>query len=89
MVRTASLFSQLIREIPRLEFQLLKWLHYRSRAAWSFSNLASLLRLNLFTYRNLDDWLSNPFGTPPIVPTVQQLVLPLTGLGQQLRTQGG
>jgi hypothetical protein len=72
-----------------LALLLLKWLHYRSRAAWSFSNLASLLRLNLFTYRNLDDWLSNPFGTPPIVPAVQQLVLPLTGLGQQLRTQGG
>lgn len=71
-----------------LALLLLKWLHFRSRAKWSFSNLASLLRLNLFTYRDLDDWLSNPFGTPPIVPTVEQLVLPLTRLGQPLPTRG-
>jgi hypothetical protein len=30
---------------------LLKWLHYVSRAKWSISNLASMQRLNLFTYR--------------------------------------
>lgn len=29
---------------------LLKWLHYISRAGWSFSNLAAMLRMNLFTY---------------------------------------
>lgn len=28
---------------------LLKWLHHLSRLQWSFSNLAYLLRLNLFT----------------------------------------
>lgn len=72
-----------------LALLLLKWLHYRSRAGWSFSNLASLLRLNLFSYRNLEDWLSNPFGTPPIVPAIEQLSLPLTGLGQPQRTCGG
>jgi hypothetical protein len=32
---------------------LLKWLHDLSKAKWSFSNLASMLRLNLFTYRDL------------------------------------
>ena len=46
---------------------LLKWLHHLSKAQWSFSNLASLLRMNLFTYRNLSRWLENPFGTPPLV----------------------
>jgi hypothetical protein len=56
---------------------LLKWLHFLSRAAWSLSNLASMLRLNLFTYRDLLDWLHQPFATPPIVPTVEQLRLPL------------
>ena len=56
---------------------LLKWLHHLSRANWSFSNLASMLRLNLFTYRDLRDWLNNPFGTPPIVPGPEQLVLSL------------
>jgi hypothetical protein len=56
---------------------LLKWLHHLSKANWSLSNLASMLRLNLFTYRDLLDWLHNPFGTPPIVPGAEQLVLSL------------
>ena len=54
---------------------LLKWLHYLSKAKWSFSNLASMLRLNLFTYRDLPEWLNDPFGTPPSVPRPQQLTL--------------
>ena len=57
---------------------LLKWLHHLSQAHWSLSNLATMLRLNLFTYRDLRDWLRNPFGTPPIVPSPQQLALSLT-----------
>jgi Domain of unknown function (DUF4372)/Transposase DDE domain len=56
---------------------LLKWLHHLSQANWSLSNLATMLRLNLFTYRDLRDWLHNPFGTPPIAPGPQQLVLSL------------
>ena len=57
---------------------LLKWLHHLSKAKWSLSNLASMLRLNLFTYRDLSAWLDNPFGTPPILPESQQLNLGLT-----------
>lgn len=56
---------------------LLKWLHYLSQAKWSRSNLASMLRLNLFTYRDLTAWLDNPFGTPPLLPDSQQLALGL------------
>ena len=56
---------------------LLKWLHHLSRAKWSLSNLASMLRLNLFTYRDLRLWLENPFGTPPLVPQTEQLALDL------------
>jgi hypothetical protein len=56
---------------------LLKWLHHLSQANWSLSNLAVMLRLNLFTYRDLLDWLHNPFGTPPLVPSAEQLVLSL------------
>lgn len=56
---------------------LLKWLHHLSQANWSLSNLASMLRLNLFTYRNLLDWLHNPFNTPPIVPGPEQLTMAL------------
>ncbi len=57
---------------------LLKWLHHLSKAKWSLSNLASMLRMNLFTYRDLAAWLDNPFGTPPIVPESLQLTLTLT-----------
>jgi Domain of unknown function (DUF4372)/Transposase DDE domain len=56
---------------------LLKWLYHLSKAKWSFSNLASMLRLNLFTYRDLRRWLENPFGTPPLVPLAEQLTLNL------------
>ena len=56
---------------------LLKWLHHLSKAKWSLSNLASMLRMNLFTYRDLNAWLDNPFGTPPILPESQQLTLGL------------
>jgi Transposase DDE domain/Domain of unknown function (DUF4372) len=60
-----------------LAILLLKWLHHLSKAKWSLSNLASLLRLNLFTYRDLRNWLDNPFQTPPLLPESQQLTLPL------------
>jgi hypothetical protein len=56
---------------------LLKWLHHLSKARWSLSNLASMLRMNLFTYRDLNTWLDNPFGTPPLFPESQQLTLGL------------
>jgi Domain of unknown function (DUF4372)/Transposase DDE domain len=56
---------------------VLKWLHHLSKAKWSLSNLASMLRLNLFTYRDLRKWLDNPFGTPPLVPQSEQLTLNL------------
>jgi len=61
---------------------LLKWLHHLSKAAWSLSNLASMLRLNLFTYRDLRNWLDDPFQTPPIEPLPQQLDLFLPAIGQ-------
>jgi hypothetical protein len=50
---------------------LLKWLHHLSKAKWSLSNLASMLRLNLFTYRDLRTWLDDPFETPPLLPDSQ------------------
>jgi hypothetical protein len=52
---------------------LLKWLHHLSKARWSLSNLASMLRLNLFTYRDLQAWLDDPFGTPPLEPQPEQM----------------
>jgi hypothetical protein len=52
---------------------LLKWLHHRSKAGWSLSNMFYMLIMNLFTYRDLYDWLDDPFKIPPIPPAAQQL----------------
>jgi len=58
---------------------LLKYLHHLSKFGWSMSNLATMLRLNLFTYRDLQEWLHDPFGQPPSPPVIQ---LCLPGIGQ-------
>ncbi|CAO0821960.1 hypothetical protein DFAR_2740025 [Desulfarculales bacterium] len=39
-----------------------------SLAAWSKFNLTAMLRLNLFTYRELRAWLQHPYHTPPLMP---------------------
>jgi hypothetical protein len=67
-----------------LTIVLLRWLHHLSKARWSLSNLVSLLRLSLFTYRDLEEWLNDPFETPPQFPTPKQLPLDLFGLGQPI-----
>jgi hypothetical protein len=54
---------------------VLRYLQFRSRLAWALSNLVALLRWNLFTYRDLWEWLNRPFDTPPQAP--QQLELNL------------
>ena len=64
---------------------LLKWLHHLSKAKWSLSNLASMLRMNLFTYRDLTSWLNNPFGTPPSSPNPCNLLFRSLDLGQANR----
>jgi hypothetical protein len=61
---------------------LLKWLHHISKAGLSFSVLASMLRMNLFTYRDLFDWLDDPFKTPPNLPVPEQLPLSFKRSGQ-------
>jgi hypothetical protein len=53
---------------------LLKYLHHLSKFGWSMSNLATMLRLNLFTYRDLQQWLHDPFGQPPVPPVIQLLL---------------
>ncbi|CAO0822912.1 transposase [Desulfarculales bacterium] len=52
---------------------LLKRLHHLSLAAWSLSNLAAMLRLNFFTYRELRAWLQHSYHTPPLMPEQAQL----------------
>ena len=54
---------------------LLKYLQFRSRLNWALSNLVAFLRWNLFTYRDLWEWINNPFNTPPLEPIPEQLSL--------------
>ena len=54
---------------------LLKYLQFRARLSWSLSNLVALLRWNLFTYRDLWQWIDRPFETPPEGPSDLQLTL--------------
>ena len=44
---------------------LLRYLQLSSRFGWSLSNLVALLRMNLFTHRDLMAWLDQPFAVPP------------------------
>jgi hypothetical protein len=64
---------------------VIKYLHHLSTFSWSLSNLVSLLRWNLFTCRDLRQWLDDPYETPPAEPLPVQESLPLCGLGQQVR----
>ena len=66
---------------------LIKYLQFKSRFAWSLSNLVAFLRWNLFTYRDLWGWIDHPFDVMPIQPMPVQHVLSMPGLGQHfLRT---
>jgi len=44
---------------------LIKYLQMKSTFAWSLSNLVALLRQQLFVYRDLFQWLNDPFQAPP------------------------
>ena len=56
---------------------LLRYLQICSRFAWSLSNLVALLRMNLFTHRDLWAWLNRPYETPPVLYEAEQLTLNL------------
>ena len=54
---------------------LLRYLQFRSKCHLPLCRLVALLRLNLFSYRDLWEWLDDPFKTPPALPEYQQLEL--------------
>ena len=54
---------------------LLKYLQLRSRFGWSLSNLAALLRQQLFVYRDLWLWIDKPFQPPPMLTGATQQML--------------
>lgn len=54
---------------------VIRHLRFRSKFGWAVSDLVALLRWNLFSYRNLWEWLNRPFDTPPEMPGGLQLEL--------------
>lgn len=44
---------------------LLRYLQMSSKFGWSMANLVALLRMNLFTHRDLMAWIEQPFAAPP------------------------
>jgi hypothetical protein len=52
---------------------ILRLLQLRSKFNWSLSNLVALLRMALFTHRDLWAWLNKPYETAPIPYEPEQL----------------
>jgi hypothetical protein len=61
---------------------LLKILKLRSTFAWSMSNMVAMLRFNLFTYRDLWQWIDAPFESVHTDAGGIRLSLFSAGLGQ-------
>ena len=58
---------------------ILKYLQMKARFGWSLSNLAALVRQQLFIFRDLWAWLDKPQEGPPVVrQPADQLPIPLT-----------
>jgi len=56
---------------------ILKYLQLKAKFGWSLSNLVALLRMNLFTHRDLWAWIDVPFEeSPPIQPSRQLSLVP-------------
>ena len=49
----------------------LKLLKKLSTYGWSMSNLVAMVRLTLFSYRDMRSWLDHPFSEPPWEPDIQ------------------
>jgi Transposase DDE domain len=56
---------------------ILKYLKAKSKINWSLSNLVAMLRMNLLTYKDLWEWLNQPYFSPPARPQVVQESLAL------------
>lgn len=56
---------------------ILKYLKLRSSFGWSLSNLVALLRQQLFVYRDLYQWIDDPFQAPPALAGIHDVQLKL------------
>jgi hypothetical protein len=59
---------------------LVKYLQLRAKLGWALSNLIALLRWNLFTYRDLWQWIDAPFETLPGTAVAKQTWLMLDSI---------
>jgi hypothetical protein len=59
---------------------LVKLLQFRSRLKWALSNLVALLRWNLFAYRDLWNWINDPYAHPADPSGAAQLTLVLDSI---------
>ena len=66
---------------------LIKYLQFKSKFSWSLSNMVAFLRWNLFTYRDLWEWIDDPFDILPAAPEPVQHLLPFKGFGQHILKQ--
>jgi hypothetical protein len=64
--------------IALIAMLILRFLQLRSKFGWSLSNLVALLRMNLFTHRDLWAWLNQPFEVIPVEYEGEQLELLIT-----------
>jgi hypothetical protein len=67
---------------------LIKYLQFKSKFSWSLSNLVAFFRWNLFTYRDLWEWIDDPFDIIPAAPEPVQHLLPFKGFGQHILKRG-
>lgn len=56
---------------------ILKYLKAKSKIHWSLSNLVAMLRMNLLTYKDLWEWLDQPYFNIPTTPKPVQECLAL------------
>jgi hypothetical protein len=83
VVAAFSAINQGVKLFNYFKLLLIKFMRFKAASVWSLSNLVAFLRWNLFTYRNLWDWLDRLDDTPALEPLPSRQPLPFRGLGQQ------
>lgn len=62
-------------QLLEISLLIVRYLQFRSAYKWAVSNLVALRRWNLFSYRNLWEWINRPFDTPSVPASQLQLDL--------------
>jgi Domain of unknown function (DUF4372) len=77
MVGHSSLFSQVLSLVNRHQFERrVKEFGAEIRT----KGFSALVRWNLFTYRDLREWINRPFDTPPESPPAQRQLFDLDSI---------